>query len=95
MAAALFSGYAKIATTGTAVQLRSTANTVKWFRIMAPRNDYAIYVGPSGVTNDKTTTTAGYLLLPMATMELGACETDDVYINGTAGSEVYFVAGTS
>ena len=95
MAAALFSGYATIATTGTAVQLRSTANTVKWFRIIAPRNSYAIRVGPSTVTNDKTAATAGYLLLPGKEVQLGNCETNTVYINGTAGDEVFFVAGTN
>lgn len=95
MAAALFSGYAVIATTGTAVQLRSTANTVKWFNIVAPTNSYDIRVGPSTVTTAKVAATAGYLLRPGETLRLGACETNTVYINGTAGDEVFFVAGTN
>jgi len=96
MAAALFSGTAVIATTGTAVQLRSTANTVTWFTVVAsPINLRYLKVGPSTVTDADTAATDGYMLGPGKSVRLGACETDDVYINGTAGDRVYFVAGTS
>lgn len=90
--AAVFCGYATIATTDTAVQLRSTANSVNGGNIIAPlTNLHYVVVGHSTVTDDKTTTTAGYPLAPGAVYPVhGATETDVWYINGKAGDEVYF-----
>lgn len=93
MASAAFSGYTVIATTGTEVQLRATGNTCSGGNIIAPlSNDFPIRVGPTGVTDDKTTTTAGYELLPGKELPLtGGFEADIWYINGKAGDEVTFV----
>jgi len=97
MAAAAFSGTAVIATTGTEVQLRSTANTVKGGNIMAPLgNNFPIRVGPTGVSDDNTAATAGYLLVPGKDVPIiGPVETNIFYINGKAGDRVYFMFYTS
>ena len=92
MAAAAFSGYAIIATTGTAVQLRSTANTIKGGFVRAhPGNQQFIQLGPSTVTNDDTAATAGCIIpagegVPIS----GQTESNVFYINGTIGDRVYF-----
>lgn len=93
MASAAFSGYAVIATTGTAVQLRSTANTCSGGNILAAdSNKYPVVVGPSTVTDDKTTTTAGYILAPGKNLPLtGGFESNIWYINGKATDSVTFV----
>ena len=97
MAGALYSGYAIIATTDLAVQLSSTHKDVDSFCIIAPlSNLHYIVVGPSGVTDDKETTTAGYPLAPGASYPIqGATETNVWYINGKVGQEVYFAFFTS
>jgi len=97
MAAAAFSGTAVIATTGIAVQLRSTANTVKGGNIVAPLgNEWPIQIGPSTVTNDMTAATAGYLLVPGQSVPIiGPVETNIFYINGRAKDRVYFMFYTS
>lgn len=93
MASAVFSGYAVIATTGTAVQLRSTANTCRGGNILAAGdNKYALVVGPSGVTDDKAPTTAGRILAPGKELPLtGTFESNIWYINGKAKDSVTFV----
>ncbi len=92
MASAAFSGYAVIATTGTAVQLRATGNTCSGGNIKASlSNEYPIRVGPSGVTDDKTTTTAGYELAPGEVYPLASgFEANIWYINGKAKDWVTF-----
>ena len=97
MAAAIFSGTAVIETTGTAVQLRSTANSINGGRIKAStNNDYHIRVGPSSVTDDNTAGTAGTTLEAGEAMPItGKTETNVFYINGTAGDRVDFAFWTS
>ena len=92
MSAAVFSGTAVIAVTGTAVQLRSTANTVSGGNIVTPlKNKSIIRVGPSGVTDDDTEATAGCWLPPDRLLPInGSTETNVWYINGKAGDRVYF-----
>jgi len=92
MASAAFSGYAVIATTGTAVQLRATGNTCSSGYIVAPLgNNFPVRVGPSTVTDDKTTTTAGYELAPGKVYPLySGFEANIWYINGKAGDSVTF-----
>ncbi|GAG85136.1 unnamed protein product [marine sediment metagenome] len=89
---AVFSGTAVIAVAGTAVQLRSTGNTVKGGNIVTPlSNKSIIRVGPSGVTDDDEATTAGCWLPPDRMLPItGSTETDVWYINGKAGDRVYF-----
>lgn len=89
---AVFSGTAVIATTGTAVQLRATGNSVNGGNIVTPlSNKSFIRVGPSGVTDDNAATTAGYWLAPDRLLPInGSTETDVWYINGKAGDRVYF-----
>ena len=89
---AVFSGTAVIATTGTAVQLRATGNTVEGGNIVTPlSNKSFIRVGPSGVTDDNEATTAGYWLAPDRNLPInGSTETNVWYINGKAGDRVYF-----
>lgn len=93
MASAAFSGYAVIGTTGTAIQLRSTGNTCSGGNIIAAAdNKYPLRVGPSGVTDDKVTTTAGYMLMPGKELLLtGGFEANIWYINGKATDSVTFV----
>lgn len=97
MAAAAFSGTAVIAAADTEVQLRSTANTVKGGNIMAPLgNEFPIRVGPTGVTDDNTAATAGYLLVPGKDIPIiGPVETNIFYIRGKVGDRVYFIFYTS
>ena len=92
MAGAAFSGTAVIAATGDEVQVRATANTVKGGNIKAYlSNEGVVRIGPSGVTNDKTTTTAGIELAPGDTLPLtGGFEANIWYINGPAGVAVTF-----
>jgi len=92
MAAAVFCGTAVIATTDTAVQLRSTANSIKGGNIKAsPINKNYIVVGHSTVSDDNTAATAGYPLAPGENYPVaGPTETNVWYINGTAGDRVYF-----
>lgn len=89
---AVFSGTAVIATTGTAVQLRATGNSVNGGNIVTPlSNKSIIRVGPSGVTDDNAAATAGYWLAPDRNLPInGSTETDVWYINGKVGDRVYF-----
>ena len=93
MAAAVFSGTAVIAVAGTAVQLRATANSIKGGVIVAPlSNKSYIRVGSSGVTDDNTAGTAGYILPPGKDVPIsGPTETNVFYINGKLGDRVYFM----
>lgn len=94
MGAAIYNGTAVIETTGNRVQLRSTSNQVSWFNVVAsPINLHYLKVGSNGVTDSDTAATDGYSLGPGKSVRLGACKTDQVYINGKAGDRVYFVAG--
>lgn len=90
--AQVFCGTAVIGTTGTAVQLRSTGNTIKGGNIVAHVSNLSyIRVGHSTVSNDNTADTAGYLLAPGKNYPIaGPTETDIWYINGRAGDRVYF-----
>lgn len=90
--ATVYCGTAVIGTTGTAVQLRSTGNSIKGGNIVAdPTNLQYLRVGHSTVSNDNTATTAGYLLGPGKNYPIaGNTETDIWYINGRAGDRVYF-----
>ena len=60
---------------------------------MAPLgNEFALRVGPTGVTDDNVAATAGYLLVPGKELPItGATETNVFYINGHAGDRVYFI----
>ena len=90
--AQVFCGTAVIAVAGTAVQLRSTGNTIKGGNIVAdPTNLSYIRVGHSTVTDDNTATTAGYMLAPGKDYPIaGNTESDIWYINGKVGDRVSF-----
>lgn len=97
MAAAAFSGTAVIATTGTEVQVRSTANTVNGGMIKAPlTNNYPIRIGPTGLTDDNVAATAGYELVPGDSIPItGQVETNVFYIQGKAKDRVYYLFYTN
>jgi len=93
---AIYSGTGVIETDDTEVQLRASQSTVSWFNITAPRtNLHYIVVGPTGLTDDTTTATAGYPLAPGASVRLGEIKTNYFYINGKAGDRVYWICGSS
>lgn len=77
---------AKIATTGTAVQLPSNAGLINGVLIAANSNNVAsIMIGGSGVTNTNTGSGNGVALAPGATLPFAVNNTNVLYINGTAG----------
>jgi len=97
MATVLVNEYQKIAVTGTAVAL-ATSNDVDWVVMKAAGgNNNVIYVGTSTVTRATATGGASTDGLPLAPGEetmFGGCDLADVYINGTAGDGVYYVASS-
>lgn len=81
-------GQAKIATTGTAVQL-STQTLSNGVIISANgANATPISIGGSGVNNTVGGTGNGYLLAAGASISFAMANVNDLYINGTAGDYV-------
>jgi len=97
MATVLVNEWQKVAATGTAIAL-ATANDVDWLVMKAPRtNETIIYVGASTVTRGTTkggASTDGLPLAPGDDVTFGGCDLADVFINGTAGDGVYYVASS-
>ncbi|HUD06475.1 MAG TPA: hypothetical protein VMR34_01175 [Candidatus Saccharimonadales bacterium] len=84
-------GQSKIAGTGTAVQLNGGTSQVLTNGIIisaSSANVASISVGGSGVNNTTGGTGNGYLLPPGASISFAMVNTNDLYINGTAGDYV-------
>jgi len=93
----IYNGRTAIATTGTAVKLKSSAQEVDWVVISAPlMNKGAIFLGNSNVTGAGSTVAAtdGYMLMPGKEVKLGACDLAEVYIEGKATDCVYYIAAS-
>jgi hypothetical protein len=88
-----FVGQAKIATTGTAVQL--AANTLVNGVIISTKstNAASITVGGSGVTNTVDGTGNGYILAAGASVSFAVTNTNVLWVNGTLG-DVISIAGS-
>ena len=83
-------GQAKVAVTGTAVQLGSNALS-NGVIITAPSSNAAkMTVGGSGVTNTVTGAGNGYILEAGASASFAVSNTNVLYINGTANDMVSF-----
>jgi hypothetical protein len=85
MATAIKSGVKTVAATAAAL---STAQECNWLRLIGPLSNAEVAVGPSTVT-----LTTGFLLMPGQILELGSCDLGDVYVIGTAGDIVAWIAG--
>jgi len=87
-----FFGQAKIAVTGTAVQLGS--NTLENGVIITAlsTNTGIIKIGGSGVTNVSDGTGNSYLLEAGASISVAVTNTNVLYINGTAGDIISFMS---
>lgn len=89
----LKSGNKAIATTGTAVALSTAKQLVNGVLISAPAgNSGIIYVGDSNVTNTAGASGNGYGLPAGKDLPLPMVDLSQVYINGTAGDYVTWVA---
>ena len=84
--ATIITGQAKIAVTGTAVQLGANA-LVNGIVITAGINNAAAgsTAGPAGVTNVVDGTGNGQIMLPGASVSFAVQNSSAVYVNGTAG----------
>lgn len=83
-------GQAKIAVTGTAVQLASHSLTNGVIITAKSTNAAPITIGISTVTNTVDGTGSGYILEAGAAVSFAVSNTNDLYINGTAGDIVSF-----
>jgi hypothetical protein len=84
-------GQAKIAVTGTAVQLNAgtTQALTNGLIISAPAGNVApIAVGGSNVTNTANGSGNGYLIAPGASVSFAMANTNQIWINGTSGDYV-------
>jgi hypothetical protein len=84
-------GQAVIASTGTAVQLNGgTSQTLTNGIVVSAANTNVapISIGNSGVNNTANGSGNGYLLTPGASISFAAANTNELYINGTAGDFV-------
>jgi hypothetical protein len=84
-------GQSTVAITGTAVQLNggtSQALTNGIIITAASGNSGPISVGSSGVNHTQDGTGNGYLLAASASISFAVTDTNDVYINGSAGDYV-------
>lgn len=87
-------GNKAIATTGTAVQLSTGVSGAVNGGIItaAAANSGIIYIGGIGVTNTAGVAGNGYPLAAGASMSIPQSDLSGVYINGTAGDYVSFIA---
>lgn len=83
-------GQAKIASTGTAVQLGSNTLTNGVIITALSTNTASITVGGSSVTNTTNGTGNGYILEAGASASWAVSNTNQLWINGTAGDIVSF-----
>jgi hypothetical protein len=96
MATSVHQGRKAISTTDTAVALAS-AQEVNWLIVWAPAsNKQILKIGSSTVTDTGAATDGvgivpGAIPLPVP----GAADLGDIYINGTAGDEIYYFAGST
>jgi hypothetical protein len=81
-------GQAKIAVTGTAVQLSNQTTPNGVILTAKSTNVAVITVGASGVTNTVDGTGNGYLLEQGCSVSAAVANVNDLYINGTAGDIV-------
>ena len=89
---AFVTGQAKIATTGTAVQLASNTLTQGVLISSLSTNSASITIGTSsGVTNTVDGTGNGSILTAGSTKSIAATNTNLVWINGTAGDIISFI----
>jgi hypothetical protein len=88
--ATIFSGQVKIAVTGTAVQFGSNAVSNGVAITANSGNAASIYIGPTGVANTGGGTGNGYTLVPGQSTAYACSNTNDIYINGTAGDWISF-----
>ncbi len=88
IASAPLNGQAKIAVTGTAVNLASNALTNGVILTAKSSNTAAIVVGASSVANTTDGTGAGYILEQGASAPWAVDNTNRLFINGTAGDIV-------
>lgn len=86
-------GQAAIAVTGTAVQLPDNSGIPNGIIIIAnPDNTDPITVGNSDVTEDADGTGNGAVLAPGAMISAVVYNTNVIWINGTSGDWVSFLA---
>lgn len=82
-------GQAKIASTGTAVQLSAGAlNNGVIISAASGNNAAGVTIGGSGVTNTVNGTGNGYILAPGASVSFAVDNVNRLYINGTTGDIV-------
>lgn len=85
---AIISFQAKIAVTGTAVQLASNALVIGVSCFAKGANAASIEIGPSGVTNTVDGTGNGDIIPAGAARSFAVSNSNALYINGTAGDIV-------
>lgn len=85
-----FTGQAKIAVTGTRVQLANNVLSNGVILSALSTNATSITVGGSGVTNTVDGTGNGYILEPGGSVSFAVTNTNALYVNGTAGDIVSF-----
>lgn len=90
LVSAPLNGQAKIAATGTAVQLSSNALSNGVIVTAKSTNTANIHIGGSGVTNTEDGTGNGYILEPGSSASWAVTNTNALYINGTTGDIVSF-----
>jgi hypothetical protein len=83
-------GQAKIAVTGTAVNLPSKAAVNGVILTAKSTNAAAITVGVSGVTNTVDGTGNGYILEAGSSISFAVTNTNLIFINGTIGDIVSY-----
>jgi hypothetical protein len=80
---------AKVAVTGTAVQLSGVAvPSGNVICTAPPANAANIYVGPSSVTNTTAFAGVGQVIAPGGTVAFYISNTSAIWINGTAGDGI-------
>lgn len=89
----IVTGQVKVATTGTAVQI-STANDLQNGAVVKALagNAASVVVGASGVNNTVDGTGNGFILPAGDSISVPVNDLSLVYINGTAGDGVTFIA---
>ena len=85
-------GQAKIAVTGTAVQLGNNALLNGVVIIAKSTNVADIMVGSSGVTNTEDGTGNGVIISPGSSVSIPVDNTNKIYFNGTAGDIISWAA---
>lgn len=91
LVSAPLTGQAKIATTGTAIQLDSSSQPLTNGVIISAvsgNNAAGVTIGGATVTNTVNGTGNGYILAPGASVSFAIANTNELYINGTIGDIV-------